>query len=479
MRINTSLSLVAILGLTLLSGCMVGPDYSRPETQLDSIDKFENQPTASEIQDQIQTTGKWWQGFNDAYIDELVDEAIANNYDLKQAAWRVVENRALLAQSFGARLPSFDYGAERTQTKLTPGTDMIRNHKHDITVAWVADLFGKLQRTERAAMDDLLAQEATQQALIHSIIAQVVKSRIEISTQQKLVDIAARNITSRQQTVDIVERRYNSGLVDSLQLHQARENYFAAAATQPATKQNLELARHTLEVLLGKRASSMDIPSTTLPDMPVFKAVPMSVPASLLDRRPDVKAAEMELAAATERVGVSIAQLYPDLTITLMGGYTGDKYRFTFSKEQQIYSGILALSAPIFHGGRLRQGVKASKARAEQAAAAYAKTVISAIREVEDALVKEKYLKESVAMLNTRADEALKAETLARDRYSRGLETLLTVLDTERQRINAENELAQAVNQLYSARVDLYLALGGDWNVEFKNAELKRIVTKE
>lgn len=478
MRIKTSLFLTSLICVTFLSGCMVGPDYSRPDTVADSLEKYANQPTASEVEQELQT-GRWWESFNDPYINELVDQAIENNYDLKQAAWRVVENQAILGQAFGARLPAFDYQAERKQTKLTPGTNMVRDHEHYLNIIWVADLFGKLRRTERAAMDDLLAQEATQQALIHSVIAQVVKSRIEIFTQQKLVDIAERNIASRQQTVDIVERRYNSGLTDSLQLHQAKENFYAAASTKPSTKQKLQLSRHTMEVLLGQRASTLKVPTTPLPDIPELEKVPASVPASLLDRRPDVRAAEMELVAATERIGVSIAQLYPDLTITLFGGYSGDKYRFTFSEEKQIYSGILGLAAPIYQGGQLREGVKASKARAEQAAAAYAETVIKAIKEVEDALVKEKYLKESVTMLKTRADEALKAETLARDRYSRGLEKLLTVLDTERQRINAENELAQAVNQLYNARVDLYLALGGDWNVEFKNDNLERTVTDE
>ena len=141
--------------------------------------------------------------------------------------------------------------------------------------------------------------------------------------------------------------------------------------------------------------------------------------------------------------------------------------------ENQIYAGIISLAAPIYKGGQLREGVNISKARGEQAAARYADTVLNAIREVEDALVKEKYLKETVKLQEERVENALKAESLARDKYARGVEKLLVVLETERRRINAENDLELSVRDLFNARIDLYLALGGDWQVAYEKPETR------
>jgi NodT family efflux transporter outer membrane factor (OMF) lipoprotein len=341
-------------------------------------------------------------------------------------------------------------------------------YRQDLSISWIVDFFGKLRRSERAAIKDLLADKANQQALVHAVIAQTVSTRVDIATQQRLLEIAHSNIESRQQTLNIVDRRYNAGLVSSLELHLARENLAAAASTEPLARQNLALGLHSLDILLGRRPALVEAPENTLPYMPNLEPVPMSLPMSLLDRRPDVYSAEMELAAATERVGVSIAELFPDLTLSVGGGYLSDSYRLVTATENQIYSTIFALAAPIYKGGSLKAGVEAAKARAEAAVANYANVVLRAIGEVEDSLVKEKQTSIRVKLLQERFDEVLIADTQARQRYSQGVKSvsLLIVLETERRRIIAENELAFAIESLYNTRIDLFLALGGDWDVD-------------
>ena len=465
--------LLGVLGLVVLPGCMVGPDYNRPEILGDYEVEFTNKPMDFPDANELMPVGNWWETFEDPYINELVDQVIANNNDLKVAASRVLESDAILARAFGRRLPEVDYNAGRRQGKVLPGSDSTKTYSQSLTVRWVADLFGKLRRAERAALNDLLVERANQRALVHSIISQTVRSRVEIATQQKLVVISKANIKSRQQTLNIVERRYGSGLVTSLDLYLARENYASAAATQPIVKQRLEIASHSLDVLLGRRPAAFGIAKNTLPDRPNLVAVPMSLPCALLDRRPDVRSAELQLIAATERVGVSIAELFPDLTLTGSGGYSSDSFRMSTATENQIYAGIISLAAPIYKGGQLREGVKASKARAEQAAGRYANTVLNAIREVEDALVKEKYLKETVKLQEERVENALKAESLARDKYARGVESLLVVLETERRRIISQNDLELSVRDLFNARIELYLALGGDWRVDYEKLEAR------
>ena len=463
-------SIVSVLALlAMLSGCMVGPDYSRPEIITDDPEAFVNQPLEWPDVNELTSVGHWWDSFNDPVIDELVGQALANNNDLKIAAARILEGRALVRQATGARIPAVNYSASRTFGRpLVPGSDPTKLYRQDLSISWIVDFFGKLRRSEQAAVKDFLADKANQQALVHAVIAQTVSTRVNIATQQRLLEIAHSNIKSRQQTLDIVERRYKLGAVNasSLQLHLARENLASAASTEPVARQNLALGVHSLDILLGRRPASVQAPENTLPYMPNLSTIPMSVPMSLLDRRPDVQSAEMQLAAATERVGVSIAQLFPDLTLSLSGGYLSNSYRMLTATENQIYSTIIGLAAPIYKGGSLRAGVEAAEARTEAAAANYANVVLKAIGEVEDSLVKEKQTSIRVKLLQERFDEVLIADTQARQRYSQGLETLLIVLETERRRIIAENELALAIQSLYNTRIDLFLALGGDWGVE-------------
>jgi multidrug efflux system outer membrane protein len=458
-------TLLAIL--TILSGCMVGPDYSRPDTYSEDAGAFVNQPSQWPDANELAPVGHWWDSFNDPVIDELVTLALANNNDLKIAAARVLEGRALVRRATGVRLPDVDYNASRALGRALPGMGTTKLYRQDLSISWIVDFFGKLRRSERAAIKDLLADKANQQALVHAVIAQTVSTRVDIATQQRLLEIAHSNIESRQQTLNIVDRRYNAGLVSSLELHLARENLAAAASTEPLARQNLALGLHSLDILLGRRPALVEAPENTLPYMPNLEPVPMSLPMSLLDRRPDVYSAEMELAAATERVGVSIAELFPDLTLSVGGGYLSDSYRLVTATENQIYSTIFALAAPIYKGGSLKAGVEAAKARAEAAVANYANVVLRAIGEVEDSLVKEKQTSIRVKLLQERFDEVLIADTQARQRYSQGIESvsLLVVLETERRRIIAENELALAIQSLYNTRIDLFLALGGDWEV--------------
>ena len=191
-----------------------------------------------------------------------------------------------------------------------------------------------------------------------------------------------------------------------------------------------------------------------------------------MDRRPDVIAAEFALRASSERIGVSIAQLYPDLTLTGSYGFAADKLHSIFQEDEtEAYSLAFRLTAPIFKGGQLRAGVDAAKARHAEAAANYASTVLTALKEVEDSLVREQMLTEQLRHIQVRFEEARAAEELSKQRYQRGVEGILTILESERRRRIAENELAILKGQIWTTRVNLFLALGGDWDYQQVIAE--------
>ncbi len=231
------------------------------------------------------------------------------------------------------------------------------------------------------------------------------------------------------------------------------------------------LAQHSLEVLTGTAPATTEILPDTLPELPDLTPVPLGIPAALLDRRPDLMASELKLRASSERIGASIAEMYPDFTLTGSGGYRSDSFRDLFDIENQVYSFIMSAAAPIYKGGRLKAQVAAAKARTEQAAANYSGLVLKALQEVEDSLVSQKQLDESAHYQKERLLQAQRGEKLANKRYSQGLEILIVVLDTERRRRLAEDQYILTKSLLYNARINLFLALGGDWKTDGKKAD--------
>jgi outer membrane protein TolC len=253
----------------------------------------------------------------------------------------------------------------------------------------------------------------------------------------------------------------------------ARENLAASKSTEPAFELSIIQAQFALDVLLGQRPGSSQELERTLPDLPDLEPVPVGIPASLLDRRPDLRVAEHALKAANERIGVSIAQLYPDLNFIAGVGWRSGTSDSMYPDSAYVYSTVLSAVQPIFTGGQLQAQVDATEAIFQELAAGYAGAVLVAMKEVEDALVAEQKLQERLKEVQFRFEEANAAEELSRDRYQQGVSSLLLVLESERRRRIAETELALLKGRLWANRVSLFLALGGDWQTETLLADNK------
>jgi len=453
-----------------ICGCMVGPDYSRPKTLAETAQKYVYADGNSADVNDPNAINRWWQNFADDVTVELVNEALAGNFDLQAAAARVLQSEALLAEAAGGRFPQVDYNFNRTRTKTSFNfgggrfSNLSTTFSQNISVSYIADLFGKLKRSQRAAWADLLASRANQQALVNAVISSVVNARISIATLQRSLEITRANTENWTRNLEIIERRYNRGLVGPLDVRLARENLAASKSVEFTTELSLIKAENALDVLLSRRPGQTGRLPQTLGQLPDLRVVPVGVPAMLLDRRPDVSAAEMALQAASERIGVSIAQLYPDLTLSGSVGRSADRFGDIFKHETEIYSAVIRAAAPIFRGGQLKAEVKRRRAVYSELAANYAKVVLTAMCEVEDALANEMLLQSRLEALEVRFSEAVAAERLARERYLRGVGSLLIVLETERRRRSAELELNNIKGQIWSGRVELLLALGGDWD---------------
>jgi len=448
---------------------MVGPTYSRPDTAADSNDAYIYAGANGTDVNDFNDVAGWWERFADDTTGDLVRGMLANNYNLKAAAARVLQAEAALKGAHGRRLPDISYGIARDRSKRSFNfggrfSVMSETWTQGVSVGYILDLFGKLRHSERAAWAQMLSTKANEQALINSMIATVIQARVDIATIQRRLAIARANTVSRQETLVIVERRYGEGLVGPVDVRLARENLEAAKALEPSIELSLIKAHNALDVLLARRpGTSRQLPET-LADLPDLEPVPLGLPGALLDRRPDVVAAELSLQASNEQVGVSIAQLYPDLTLTANFGGSADRWRDIWEHSAETYSLLFNFAGPIFKGGQLKAQIAAAKARFAELAANYGAVVLTAIQEVEDALVTEQMLQQQLEYTQLRFKEASLAEQLSEERYQRGVESILSILESERRRRIAEEQLTILKGRIWTNRVNLHLALGGDWD---------------
>ncbi|MCG6948007.1 MAG: TolC family protein [Acidobacteria bacterium] len=476
---NQPLIRLAGVGIALLLavGCTLGPDPERPATAADVSDGFVHASGADAKP--LPEVTPWWQEFGDETTTVLVELALANNPDLRAAAARVLEAEAGLRRAGGAMWPQVGYGAGGTRQKMSfvlPGTGrreiFSTTYSYDLNVSWQADFFGRLKRTRQASWASLLAEEASREAVIHSVVGAVVRARVLVATAGWALDINRDITESWQSTLSTVERRYRAGIADAVEVHLARENLASARASEAVIAAQLEQAKLALDVLVGRRpGSGGDLPDT-LPRLPSLDPVPVGLPAQLLDRRPDLRQAEMQLAAATYGVGAAIATLYPDLSLTGSAGGRSDTLADLTSVDGIVYNAIASLVGPIFSGGQRRADVDAARARAEQATALYAGAVLNALRDVEEALVLSEASQRNREFSDQRVEEARAADRLAKERYQRGVGGLLTVLETERRLRLAEQANLAATADVWSSRIDLFLSLGGDWSTDTPSAEV-------
>jgi multidrug efflux system outer membrane protein len=463
----SSLQALMLLLVLFVAGCTLGRDAVRPVNAASEAASFANAGPADEV---LPALDRWWERLGDPATAALVEQALANNADLRAAAGRVLEARAALGIARGERLPAVDLSldADRSQRtfdfsgerfSIASSTYTLRG-----TARWQLDLFGKLRRQQEAQWYRLLASEASRDALLQSVIAEVVRARSEVATLERRAEVARSRSESFARTAELVESRVGSDLASGLDLEAARESLAESRAAEPELEYRLAAARHALDVLAGRRPGRPGTASVGLAPLPPRQRPPVGVPLALLDRRPDLRSTELASMARQAEIGVALAELYPDLTIDAGAGLQSSSFDELFDFSSDIWSIAGSLATKIFRGGTMRAGVDAAEARAEIAAAEYAGAVLGAMREVEDALVRDRTAWESYGHLEARLSSARSAASYADARYEAGLESLLDVLEQRRRSYAAEDALLQMQQTLWDARLGLILALGGDWH---------------
>ena len=459
------------LAIVSLAGCAAGPDFERPATAPELPARWAAQEDADRPAETGGIEARWWEGFHDPALNDLVDEALANNADLEAAAARVLEAQASVGGATSALLPSLSLGAtasrSHTSSDLTtfPGLQLTNNtYNVSGTVTWEADLWGKLRRGRESALAGLLASEQDRHWLAQSLTANVTLAWLQVQELRMQIELNERTVASYRENTQTVGDRYRRGLVSSLDLQLARQNLAAAQAAAPPLRQQLAEARRRLEVLAGRYPAGSVISQagpTKLPEP--LPPVPTGLPSALLDRRPDLLAAEARLHAATAGIGQAKAALFPRFALTAEGGSTTREFSNLLTDPTRAWSLVGNLVMPLINRGATQAQIHAAEARARQAVAAYRSVVLSALAEVENALDRDRNLADQEQLLIDSVVQARSSLDLAEDRYARGLDSLLMLLDTQRRLLSAESQLLSTQRARRAARVQLILALGGPW----------------
>ena len=416
----------------------------------------------------------WWQDFGDDGLATAVDIALSRNYDLRAAAARLEQAAADARAAEGDLQPTVQgtfNGSRRKQNFVgfpIPGSEgrvlstVSTNYGVSLDVSWEIDLWGRLRNTARAALADLQASAADLRGAQLSIAGQTTKAWFAIAEAQQQVDLSLETVRSFRSAAEQVRDRFEAGIRPALDLRLALLNLSNAEAQLQQRRQQFDGATRQLELLLGQYADAVFDTPADLPQ--ITPSVPAGMPADLVARRPDLVAAERELAAFLVRADVARADLLPRLSLTGATGTATDGLRSLIDGDFGVWSLLGNVVAPLWQGGRLRAQVDRAEALGAEALASYANAALLAYSEVETALAAEEFLVERERHLAESTLQARAAERLAEERYRAGLETYITVLDSQRSAVSAEAELIAARRTRLENRVDLYLALGGGFD---------------
>jgi NodT family efflux transporter outer membrane factor (OMF) lipoprotein len=458
----------------LLSACASAPP-EEPVLELPVAEAWSVEPAEAETAVEA-PADEWWTSFGSSDLDGLVDEALERNYDL-QAAAAAVEAAAAQARIVGADLKpqigaSLD-GGKRQQVFVglpIPGTGGVlqsrsSSYSTGLNVSWEPDLWGRLRAGKAAAVADAAAAATDYEGARLSLAGQTAKAWFDVREAELQVELARDTVESRRSSTDRIAARYRRGVASPLDLRLARSNQAEAESAVELRRRQLDAGRRRLETLLGRypagRVGSAEGAVLELPGVP--PPIPVGLPSELVTRRPDLEAAERRLAATGLRVREARRALYPRITLTGSAGTSGAGLQNLVDGDFSVWSLAGSLLQPIFQGGRLRAAVDLSESIRDQALAAYAQGVLRAFAEVETALAAERLLSAEAEAAARATEESKAAERLAEDRYLAGLGDYLTILESQRRAFLAESRLLTLRALLLTNRVDLHLALGGDF----------------
>ena len=467
----TTLSALLVLGLQC--GCTVGPDYHRPAGLANPA---WNSPLQGGETNAEPVDAAWWKSFHDAELDALISRAAQSNLTLHIAEARIREARAQRGVIASAEGPSISTDGSYSRNRwpangfppLPPSVALDYNlYDADFDAAWELDVFGGTRRAVEAANAGIVAAEFDRDDVLRSLLGEVARNYIDARAFQRRLVIARNNIEAQREIVQRTRDRFQAGLATELDVQQATALLASTEAQVPTLETGFRDAAYQLDFLLGQTPGKLLDELSKEGDIPVAPPqIPVGLPSDLLLRRPDIRRAESELAAATARIGVAKADLFPRFSLIGIVGLQSISASDWWTAGSRFWSAGPTVTWPVFQSGRIRANIRVQNARQEQALANYDQTVLTAFTDVEQdltAYAKEQIRRQSLGQ-SVQANQ--QAFTLANDLYGHGLTDFLRVLTSESSLYTAQDALVQSDQTVSLNLVQLYKALGGGWQNE-------------
>ena len=447
---------VAILPL-LFTGCAVGPKYVRPAIQ----------PPANFYSEQVAAADSaadlaWWELFKDPVLQDLIREALKNNYDLQLAVARVEQQRALLGVSRSQYYPQVAYDASISGQQST----IIPNHtyySYGFSTFWEIDLFGRIRKLNEAQRAIYFSTEEARRDVRLLVMSDVAQGYFQLRALDKQLEIAHRTVQSFEATLDLFQRKFQGGAASGLEVARAQAALSNVAAVIPDFERQIVAQENALNLLLGRNPGPI-ARGSALADQYDPPDIPVGLPAALLERRPDLREFEQDLIAANANVGVAKANFFPTISLTgLLGGVSPQLSELTASGKAWSIAGNL--SGPIFTGGRLKNEYRASLALRDQAQISFEKAVTQAFGEVSTSLSAHQQLAKAYREQLASVEAYRESVRLSFIRYDSGLSSYFEIVDAQIQLYPAESASVSYDLGRKLAVVDLYRTLGGGWNL--------------
>ena len=480
---------IILLNITALSlftnSCTLGPVFKGVETKADQQETFLNVSPSYQAQYSMKN---WWLSINDPLLEAYIKQLLDENLDLKEAAERVIQARENLAIQRGGKMHeiSADISGNRSFTPTSANNFLPQSSKKrffnnsntaDINVSWQLDFFGKMKRTIEARESEFSATIHDREALIHSLIAELVNVRVAIASNNNSLELAKENAKNRQKVYDLVQKRYKLGVKNTYlsDVYLAEDDYNTAQGEVHEFERLLAADIYNFDILLGQAPGTTTALSSSFPLLPPPIDIPIALPANLLDRRPDLRAAKLRVKAANANIGVAIADLYPSLSIGASLGFAQGNNGSLVGGVDQIAGSLFgSITTKLFQGGALRANIRLQKSEVRELAANYSNLVLNAMREVETALKSEQEISKKLGNIRKSVIALQDAESLSEVRYLSGIMTLNEFLNIKQKRYLAEKSWIAIQQQQWNNRLELYLALGGDWLDDKSKASLKK-----
>jgi outer membrane protein, multidrug efflux system len=453
--------LSCILAGSLLAACGVGPRYHRPDVPIAGQWNAPVEPQEASVWPE----SEWWHRFGSPRLDDFIDQAQKSNDDLAAAMARIQEADAQLRIAGAPLLPTVDLGATATRERASVPGEGIRTYNvfnPVLTASYELDFWGKNRAARAAARALAVASRYDRETVALTVISSVATTYLQALELRERIEVAQQNLANGQKILKGLSFQQQVGTATGLDVAQQETQVALLKASIPPLEEQFRQTVYALAVLIGKTPETVDVTEGTLNDLEVPQVV-AGLPSELLARRPDVAEAEQQLISANADIGVARAALFPSIELTASGGYESGVLSSLVNPANRVWDVSAGLTQPIFHGGALRGQLAYSKARYTELLTTYHKTVLTALRNVESALVAARQTADQQTRQADAVAKARRAYEFAQAQMAAGTINVLTVLNTENALFSAQDTLVQVQYSHLQALIDLYTALGGGW----------------